>query len=89
MFFCLFFLLHLEIGQIREQWMSAFIQCFVYSLQHAWQVHSEGPKQDGKLPSLLRQVFEQLEEGGEDPVVQSAVLCFYRQLFVFLHETSK
>ena len=78
---------HLEIRQIREQWMSPFVQCFVYGPQHTRQVGSKCTKNDGKLPPFLHQVFEQLEEGGQDPVVQSSILSFDSQLSVSLQGT--
>lgn len=64
--------------------MSPFIQCFEHSPQHARQVGAKRTEKDGKLPSFLHQVSEQLEEGGQDPVVQSSILSFHSQLSVSL-----
>ena len=75
---------HVEIGQIWEQWMSPFVQRSKHSPQHTRQVASKRTEQDGEHPSLLHKVSEQLEEGGQDPVVKPTILPLHRQLSVFL-----
>lgn len=82
-------MLYLKIGQIREQRMSPVIQCSVHSPQDTGQVGSERTEKDGKLRPFLHQVFEQLEEGGQDPVVQSPILSFHSQLPVYLQSTQE
>lgn len=64
--------------------MSPFVQRSVHRSQHTRQVGSKRPKHHSELPSFLHQIFEQLEERGEDPVVEASVLSLYRQLFVSL-----
>lgn len=78
---------HLKIRQVWEQRMSPVVQRFPDHPQHAREVGSKRSEDDGKLPALVGQVFEELEEGGQDPVVQSAVFSFDYQLSVSLQET--
>lgn len=67
--------------------MGPFVQSSENSPQHTRQVAAKGPENDGKLPPFLHQVFEQLEEGGQDPVVEASVLSFHSQLSVSLQGT--
>lgn len=67
---------HLQIGQVWEERVSPVLQRPLHRAQHAGQVGTEGPEQDGEVPPLLHQVPEELEEGGQDPVVQPPVFSF-------------
>lgn len=66
--------------------MSPVVQRFLDHPQHTREVGSKRSEDHGKLPALVGQVFEKLEEGGQDPVVQSAVFSFDHQLSVPLQE---
>lgn len=79
--------LHLKIRQIWEQRMSPIVQRFPDHPQHAREVGSKRSEDDGEVPALVDQVFKELEEGGQDPVVQSAVFSFDHHLSVPLQET--
>lgn len=78
---------HAEAGQIREERVSPFVQSPENSPQHTREVSAEGAEHHGKLPSLLHQVCEQLEEGGQDPVVEASILSSHSQLSVSLQRT--
>lgn len=67
--------------------MSPVVQRFLDHPQHATEVGSKRSEDNGELLALVGQVFEKLEEGGQDPVVQSAVFSFGHQLSVPLQET--
>lgn len=73
---------HLQIGQVREERMSPVLKRSLYRAQHAGQIGTEGPEQDGKVPPLPHQVPEEVEEGGQDPVVQPPIFSFGHQLTV-------
>lgn len=62
--------------------MSAILQRPLHRAQHTGKVGTEGPEQDGEVPPLPHQVPEELEEGGQDPVVQPPIFSFAHQLTV-------
>lgn len=80
-------LTHAEVTKVREERMSPFVQSSEKSPEQAREVAAEGAENDGELPSFLHQVSEQLEEGGQDPVVEPSVLSCHSQLSVPLQGT--
>lgn len=80
-------LTHAEVTKVREERMSPFVQSSEKSPEQAREVAAEGAEDDGQLPSFLHQVSEQLEEGGQDPVVEPSVLSCHSQLSVPLQGT--
>lgn len=64
--------------------MSPFAHSSANSPERTREVGAEGPEDHGKVPAFLPQVRQQLEEGGQDPVVEAPVLAAHTQLWVRL-----